>query len=438
MQFWLLFLVYCLPCEAISGVNLQETVDNFRESLQQQNFYSILTAIEERLRNLDNIYSIQLGQTLEDKLDRYHQKLEAIDAKVLRLESILTMQLDQISENVSTKNYKDDILKMNTYRKIDFLYEGLSHRLNHMDRKYDTNYDKLQEKLDSTTVRLQSLEQNMVQRTADIESDLSEFISMIDDFKPGTRETQNTTESEQNPLEETFIEKLRQLENKTEHSFNMALLTNELITSSKTELRGDFNEYASKVAEMGSDLWRNNDLMQNKLNNIQRVVNSTRIEIQNGVRDLMVQIGRTSTKANFDQPCSGTQEKDLNQSIEKILTNQDLFLESCHKVQMDESQIESEISVMLEKVVDMLENRMAVLSKDMKNVDKTIKNQDLKINRNIHQINANIIPMLDKNSRSSEKAEKILLEIKKILKSLLLASAQDAVIESQSFEGKNV
>lgn len=109
-----------------------------------QNFFSILTSIEERLKSLDNIYSMQLSQTLEAKLDQYSRRLEALDTKIIRLEALVMLNLDKISENISTKNFKDDMSRTNLLRKMDSVYEGINHRLSYMDRKYETNLVKIQ------------------------------------------------------------------------------------------------------------------------------------------------------------------------------------------------------------------------------------------------------------------------------------------------------
>lgn len=101
-------------------------------------------SIEERLRNLDSIYSMHLSPTLEDKLEQYQRKLESIDTKIIRLESLVMLNLDKISENISTKNFKDDIAKTNLVKKVDGVYEGISHRLNYIDRKLETTTNKIQ------------------------------------------------------------------------------------------------------------------------------------------------------------------------------------------------------------------------------------------------------------------------------------------------------
>lgn len=50
-------------------------------------------------------------------------------------------------------------------------------------------------------------------------------------------------------------------------------------------------------------------------------------------------------------------DEKLTKNFEKILMNQDIFIGSCHRLQMDEPKIEREISTMLEKLIDKLENK---------------------------------------------------------------------------------
>ncbi|KAJ8929737.1 hypothetical protein NQ314_017552, partial [Rhamnusium bicolor] len=320
-------------------------------------FLSILTSIEERLRNLDNIYSMQLSQTLENKLDQYNRKLEVLDSKIIRLEALIMLNLDKISENISTKNFKDDVTKTNTFRKIDSVYDGISHRLSYIDRKYETNFAKIQTKMDTTLTRLEKIEEGMITRDSDIDAELSDAIFAIDDLKT----TYNAMEGK--------------LLNITSSTFN--------------------------VADMNSYIWKNSDTTEDDLKMIAAVVNSTKIEVQNGVRSLMLQIGKLSNKENAI-PTESNDFEDINKKLttnfEKVLTNQDLFLESCHRLQMDESQIESEISNMLEKLIDMLEKKMASEIKDINNFEKMLKNHDGRISRSMYQVNSNIISLFEKST----------------------------------------
>lgn len=127
---------------------------------------------------------------------------------------------------------------------------------------------------------------------------------------------------------------------------------------------------------MNADIWKRNDMAEETLRAIEAMSNSTKNELQNGIRALMLQIGKGTGKGIISAngmtfPNSNKQyilnvsdknaiealKRSVNLSLEKIITNQELFLESCHRVQMDESQIESEISMMLGKLIDMLESK---------------------------------------------------------------------------------
>lgn len=104
---------------------------------------TILVSLESRLRNLDTIYSMQFSPTIEGKMEQYARKLETLDTKILRLEAMVSLQLDKISENISTKNFKDDISKTNLLRKIDAIYEGIYNKLTYIEGKFDSNIAKI-------------------------------------------------------------------------------------------------------------------------------------------------------------------------------------------------------------------------------------------------------------------------------------------------------
>lgn len=76
-------------------------------------------------------------------MEQYARKLEALDTKILRLEAILSLQMDKISENISTKNFKDDMAKTNLLRKIDAMYEGIYNRLTYIEGKFESNIAKI-------------------------------------------------------------------------------------------------------------------------------------------------------------------------------------------------------------------------------------------------------------------------------------------------------
>lgn len=67
-----------------------------------------------------------------------------MDTKLNRLEATTALQLDKISENISTKNFKDDLVKSSLFRKIDAIYEGVSHRLAYVENKLEASNQNIQ------------------------------------------------------------------------------------------------------------------------------------------------------------------------------------------------------------------------------------------------------------------------------------------------------
>ncbi|KAJ8916252.1 hypothetical protein NQ315_016392 [Exocentrus adspersus] len=431
----------------------------FQAALQQQNYFTVLTSIEERLRNLDQVYSMQLAQTLEAKLEQYSRRLEALDTKMTRLEALVMLNLDKISENISTKNFKDDMAKTNLLRKMDSVYEGIGHRLAYAERKHDANIAKIQTKVDATLTRLDKMEENMATRDSDIETEISDAIFAIDDLKTtctttgeklynittaNLNVTKDSYKSMQamnvdsrksmNVLHDNIIETLQYMNNKTSRHFRAVEDNNAMLKTMKTELKEDFNDYANKVADMSSYIFKNSDATASGLKRLETVANNTKTEVQNGVRSLMLQIGKLSSKENDVTPGDSSLEE-LNQNLKKnfqrILTNQDVFLESCHRLQMDESQIETEISAMLEKLIDMLEKKMASDDvRDLKNLEKALKTHDSRIVRNMYQINNNVISLFEKSTTNNDALSD---RIKKIDKDLEAFVQSIANVDSPSF-----
>lgn len=104
------------------------------------------------------------------------------------------------------------------------------------------------------------------------------------------------------------------------------------------------------------------------------MVNSTKAESQNALRALMVQVGKLSPKEQYegdqkyliltflgneciviDQKLLSDVAQKLDSNFEKVISTQNTFLESCHRVQMDESQLEGQISDILNKLIDNFE-----------------------------------------------------------------------------------
>lgn len=80
---------------------------------------------------------------------------------------------------------------------------------------------------------------------------------------------------------------------------NISYGTDELLKRMKSELKDDTNEYANKVADMYNDMWKTNEKLQNVLDKIYLALNHTKIESQNGLRTLMLQLGKILPKESI-------------------------------------------------------------------------------------------------------------------------------------------
>lgn len=109
-----------------------------------QGIQSILQSIEERLRNLDHIYALRYSTRTDSSTDQFVRRIEMLETKLSRIESLIEVQLEKISENMSSKNFKDDITKDQIFRKIDSVYERFNHKLGYMESKLDMDILKLQ------------------------------------------------------------------------------------------------------------------------------------------------------------------------------------------------------------------------------------------------------------------------------------------------------
>lgn len=104
----------------------------------------VLVSIEDKLRNLENTLSIQCATAISGKIDYYGRKIDNIEKDLSRFQVYMRMELDKISENISSRNFKDDITKDRIVRKIDATYERINHKLVNIEGQIDISDIKSQ------------------------------------------------------------------------------------------------------------------------------------------------------------------------------------------------------------------------------------------------------------------------------------------------------
>lgn len=74
--------------------------------------------------------------------DQYLRKIEQLELKITRLETILDAQMNKLSENMNSKSFKDDMYRDQIIRKIDSVYDRLNHKITYVEGKVDMDLFK--------------------------------------------------------------------------------------------------------------------------------------------------------------------------------------------------------------------------------------------------------------------------------------------------------
>ena len=116
------------------------------------------------------------------------------------MEIVVRNEIDKISENVSNVNFNNVIFNDRVLRKMDSVYERLSHNLIYAELKMEMvekklevrhfsetilwlHVELLQNKLDLLLTRLNKVEDNILATSSNMQDDVSEIILMADDIR---------------------------------------------------------------------------------------------------------------------------------------------------------------------------------------------------------------------------------------------------------------
>ncbi|KAF5281259.1 hypothetical protein FQA39_LY05145 [Lamprigera yunnana] len=363
---------------------------------------------------------IQCGTRINGKLDYYGRKIDNIEKSLSKLEVQVKVELEKITDNINNRNFKEDISKERVMRNIDTVYEKINHKLTGLQGQTDVSNLKIKNIGETIIAKLDKIEESLTIRDSDMEAELTDAITAIDDLKTTCTNYEEATmnivktSSEKILKESEDIKKnYKQLEKMTKNISENVVYVQETVDSLlnqttkntdsiqvvKTEVLENLNEYANKFTDIHSTLRHKTDSLSYKLQQISNTTNLSRNEQQNSLRALMVQFGRLSGKEAVQNDVNNKLEeisKKVDTNFEDILLTQNLFLESCHRVQMDEAQIESQISVVLNKLIDIFENKTSINAKDIKQLEHMIKMHDSTMKRNVQKILNNLKEVLQK------------------------------------------
>ncbi|CAH2005423.1 unnamed protein product [Acanthoscelides obtectus] len=372
---------------------------------------------------LEQICQIIMAQG--ELINFFGRKLDAFDMKLNVFESSVLKQLNMMHEQlVGQKNIPN----------VEALERNLA-------AKYQHSLDKIQGTTDTIQKHLEKLEQQMEKRDSNLEAELSYAVGSLEMVKAKQKilETKigNNTSSlnaglnmtkhiqklvshyhtdekkHMNRLHDNIINSLVYLDNKTTEHFLISDANNQVLSQLKKELKEDFNSYANKVADMTTDQGTSSKNLQVSLNNIKSQIST----LQTGYRGVVRKNG-TDGPSDSIVYVDGDIKRALATGFEKVLANQQEFIKGCYKVQMQEPQIESEISDMLERMLDMLEKRFAVNDRDANTFKHFLKNNHEQAQRNMLQLNDNIASVYKQSSAHFREIEGMIAHAQERMKAL--------------------
>ncbi|KAK9869726.1 hypothetical protein WA026_003463 [Henosepilachna vigintioctopunctata] len=402
---------------------------------EQDGWTSVLSSIESRLENLDSLYTSQLTPTIKTRLEHFQNRISGMELKLLRIEALLTTKLDRMSDNISSRHFRDDMAQTDLFRKIETAYDGITHRLAYMDRKSENSFLKIQGKTEIISKKLEDMDDTYTLKYDLLESELSDYGTGIDDlrtiFNISEQKLFNSFEkhtqdhllklkemqllSKKN-ISQELADTVHKIQENTTKSFDylrrkmntqisMSNSTGKTMQKFSEDLGRTLNEYASKVADLGAQVLKSDNKISTHLRIIETVSNSTRVELQNGLRALMVQVGKVSNNEDsqyevVDQKLLSDMSQKLETNFGKIIDTQNSFLESCHRVQMDESQMETQISHILNKLIDNFSDTTKEQHYLQKKMENLLIKHDVQFKKEMYQANTNILATFDHTKKN--------------------------------------
>ncbi|XP_069674236.1 putative leucine-rich repeat-containing protein DDB_G0290503 isoform X2 [Periplaneta americana] len=359
---------------------------NFRPAVSQQGLQNVLISIEERLRALDTLYSPRYTPRWEVSIEQQSRRMETMESRLGRLETLLELRLDKLSESMSARQLKDELSKDQINRKLDSTYERINHRLGYLEARLDVGISKLQSTIEGNEGRMERLESTAAGRQSEVESELADIGSGIHEIKKQL----TTFETQQN----------RSLAN-----------------------------------NMYNDMWRRTQLLEGLVKDSMSLSNATRRELQEGIRSIALQMGRRGLFQSDRDRQEGTVDialdtmglvqrrlselgRKFDSNFQMLMLAQNLFLESCHRIQLDEPQLETKITKVLERILGAITNRSMNTDHEIQELQELLKSHTTHLTQGLEQTTKSVFQASEQSNEDSK-----LLQI-------AIAGIKDQLLES--------
>ncbi|XP_066991477.2 putative leucine-rich repeat-containing protein DDB_G0290503 isoform X2 [Anabrus simplex] len=434
-----LLLLYLVPAArtASAAISSAGSLSGFRAAISQQNLQTVLMSIEERLRGLDNLYSARYAPRLDLSMEQQARRLDSMESRLGRLETLLELRLDKISETLSARQLKEELSKDQLSRKLDSNYERLNHRLGYMEARLDMGITKLQTSVEAGSSRVERLEMALGGRHGDVGADMSDVKNSLDELKRGFQGCHNTTmtavASGESAIKQ-YYDRLSSSLVQIHGELNRTLVQNDgtlpvrrdddghLLTSMERHV----NNFGTKITNMYNELWRRTQVLEALSKDSMSLSNATRRELQDGLRSMSVQINRycclqndRSKSSSLDMTLEslGGSVSDVSRKLDTyfqtLITTHDVILENCHRIQKEEPLIEERLTDVLERIIDISSsNRCHSVSKELQEVHELLKSHHTTVVRNVGHSTNTVMRAADNSSKDTKNLVEVIAEVR--------------------------
>ncbi|XP_049767783.1 uncharacterized protein LOC126101140 [Schistocerca cancellata] len=438
------------------GIAAAQSWIPYRHSaLSLQGVQSVLLSIEERLRSLDaSVYSSRYAPRWEVSLEQQGRRLEAVEARLGRLETLLEIRLDKLAESVSSRQLKEELSKDQMSRKFDSAYERLNHRLGYMEARLDVGVSKLQSSVEMASERVEAAVRGRQSGAStdaallDLSVNVADLRRRVDDCQARSNDTVAAMASSSAHRLEDIASSLAQLR----YDFNrtLASASTELHDASDQASSGpgvpDPSDYvekvvvamekqvsnlANKVTNMYNELWRRTQVLETLTKDSMSLSNATRRELQDGLRSLSRRGAFHADREKQDTVGSLQESMDvlagivhrrmselgrkLDSSFQMLMLAQNLFLESCHRLQLEEPQLEAKLTAVLGRILDTLHNKSASTMQEVQQVHEMLKSHHSHLVRTVAHNTNTVMKAAEEARNQGRQIERAIQEVTEAL-----------------------
>ncbi|XP_075234018.1 uncharacterized protein LOC142331790 [Lycorma delicatula] len=402
------------------------------------------TTVYEQIQNLKYSW--------ESVIDQMTRKIEMLESKIARMDTANQLRLEKLTEAVNSREIKEELSTEQLSRKLDFSYEKINHKLNYMETRLDATLNKMQNTLDSGIGRIES-------RQTELDNGLTEISQSVEEIKSLTIQMEDKHNSTQKSVQQHLqtimsesisreqLEKLRGTVQNIDSKLNdnnysiianhRSVITNQnqndasgqsstdvekIIQALKTEVDRESHRVENKISNMYNELWRRIMSLEVAARSVIVLGNTTRRQLQDDLKTFLQTEKQCLNEPNSQESyievlmealANSVQEltRKVDTNFQMVLTTQSLFMENCHRLQVEETQLEFKLSLVLEKILITITNKTMRVDNRLVEVMEMIKSHQSQVMRNLGHTTNMVVALTEETNQDTKHFETALLEL---------------------------